>query len=44
MNAAAAFLIKSGEEVIIMGFELTSEPIEPAVVLVDKSTKFLKYL
>ena len=44
MNGAAALLIKSGEEVIIMGFELTSEPIERRVVLVDKSNKFLRYL
>jgi aspartate 1-decarboxylase len=44
MNGAAALLIKSGEEVIIMGFELTSEPIEARVVLVDKSNKFLKYI
>lgn len=44
MNGAAALLIKSGEEVIIMGFELTSEPIEDTVVLVDKSNKFVKFL
>jgi aspartate 1-decarboxylase len=44
MNGAAALMIKAGEEVIIMGFELTSEPVEPRVVLVDKSNKFLKYL
>jgi aspartate 1-decarboxylase len=35
MNGAAALLIKSGEEIIIMGFELTSEPNDAAIVLVD---------
>lgn len=44
MNGACAHLIKKGEEVIIMGFELTDKPIKPAVVLVNKKNKFLKYL
>src|SRR3989338_9254894 len=29
MNGSAAHLIKAGEEVIIMGFELTGKPIKP---------------
>jgi len=44
MNGAASHLIKTGEEVIIMGFELTDEPIRPKVVLVDKENKFVKFL
>ena len=44
MNGAAALLIKRGEEIIIMGFELTAEPITPKVILVDESNKFLKQL
>ena len=44
MNGAAAHLIKFGEEVIIMGFELTDKPIKARNILVDKSNKFLKYL
>ena len=44
MNGAAAHLIKAGEEVIIMGFELTEKPIEPKVILVDKKNRFVKYL
>jgi aspartate 1-decarboxylase len=44
MNGAAALVIKSGEEIIIMGFELTSEPIDPTIILVDKANKFLKRL
>jgi aspartate 1-decarboxylase len=44
MNGAAAHLIKQGEEIIIMGFELTGKQIKPKKVLVDKNNKFLKYL
>jgi aspartate 1-decarboxylase len=44
MNGAAALLIKAGEEIIIMGFELTSEPLHPTIVLVDKNNKFDRYL
>ena len=44
MNGAAAKLIKKGEEIIIMGFELTNKPIESKNILVDKNNKFVKYL
>jgi len=44
MNGAAALTIKRGEEIIVMGFELTAEPILPAIILVDKSNKFLRQL
>jgi len=44
MNGAAAHLIKKGEEIIIMGFELTDKPIKPKNILVDKNNKFVKYL
>src|SRR3989441_1240303 len=44
MNGAAAHLIKAGEEIIIMGFELTDSPIKPKVVLVDKQNAFVRYL
>ena len=44
MNGAAALTIKRGEEIIGMGFELTAEPIVPAIILVDKSNKFLRKL
>ena len=44
MNGAAAHLIKAGEEIIIMGFELTNEPIESTMILVDEHNKFLKHL
>ena len=44
MNGAAAHLIKKGDEIIIMGFELTDKPIKPKNILVDKQNKFVKYL
>ena len=44
INGAAAHLIKAGEEVIIMGFELTPEPIAPKVVLVDGANRFVRWL
>ncbi|MEX2053434.1 MAG: aspartate 1-decarboxylase [Patescibacteria group bacterium] len=44
MNGAAAHLIKTGEEIIIMGFELTGKPLKPQNILVDKSNRFVRYL
>ena len=44
MNGAAAHLIKQGEEIIIMGFELAAEPIQPKVILVDPSNRFVRFL
>jgi aspartate 1-decarboxylase len=44
MNGAAAHLIKAGEEIIIMGYELADKPIEPKVILVDKQNRFVQYL
>jgi aspartate 1-decarboxylase len=44
MNGAASHLIKKGEEIIIMGFELTDKPLGPKNILVDKNNKFVKYL
>lgn len=44
MNGAAAHLIKKGEEIIIMGFELTDKPIKAKNILVDKNNKFIKFL
>jgi aspartate 1-decarboxylase len=42
MNGAAAHLIQKGEEIIIMGFELTDEPVEPKLVLVDRENRFVR--
>lgn len=44
VNGAAAHLIKQGEEVIIMGFELSDKRIEPTAILVDKHNRFVMYL
>lgn len=44
MNGAASLLIKKGEEIIIMGFELTDKPIKPINILVGKDNKFAKFL
>lgn len=44
MNGAAAHLIKAGEQVIIMGFELVDKPIGPTIVLVDGENKFVRFL
>lgn len=39
MNGACAHLIKAGEQVIIMGFELSDQPVEPRLVLVDSQNR-----
>jgi len=44
MNGAAAHLIKAGEEIIIMGFELSERSITPQVILVDEQNRFVKHL
>ncbi len=44
MNGAAAHLIKKGDEIIIIGFELSENPIKMKAVLVDKDNKFIRYL
>ena len=44
MNGAAAHLIKRGEEIIIIGFELTERPIVPRQILVDKDNRFVRDL
>jgi aspartate 1-decarboxylase len=44
MNGGAAHLIKAGEEIIVMGFELTDKKIEAKNILVDKNNKFVRFL
>lgn len=44
MNGAAAHVIKQVEQVIIMGFELSDQPIESKVILVDEKNQFVRYL
>ncbi|MDR3074741.1 MAG: aspartate 1-decarboxylase [Candidatus Methanoplasma sp.] len=42
LNGAAARLCAKGDKIIIMGYELTSEPIRAKVVLVDDDNKAIK--
>lgn len=44
MNGASAHLIKKGEEIIIMGFELSDKPIVAKNILVDRQNKFVRVL
>lgn len=44
MNGASAHHIKKGEEIIVMGFELTDTPLEPKNILVDEHNAFVRYL
>ena len=44
INGAAAHLIKAGDKVIVMGFELADEAPEVKNVLADESNRFVRYL
>lgn len=44
INGAAAHLIAAGEEIIVMGFELTDTPLMPTIILVDPTNTFVQYL
>jgi aspartate 1-decarboxylase len=44
MNGAAAHLIKKGEEIIIMGYELLDEPTAPKIILAGKNNSIQRYL
>ena len=44
MNGAAAHLIKKGDQIIIMGYELSDTPIEPKSILVDDDNRFVRFL
>jgi aspartate 1-decarboxylase len=44
INGAAAHMIKKGEEVIIIGFQMSDKPVEPKCILVDENNRFVKYL
>ncbi len=42
MNGSSAHLIEKGEEIIIMGFELTDKLIKPKNILVDENIYFVR--
>jgi aspartate 1-decarboxylase len=44
MNGAAAHLVKKGEEIIIMGFELTERPVAPKQIVLGPSNEFVRWL
>lgn len=44
MNGACSHLINKGEEIIIMGYELTDMPSSPKVILIGKDNVIDKYL
>ncbi|NIJ07536.1 aspartate 1-decarboxylase [Sphingomonas vulcanisoli] len=44
VNGAAAHLIGAGEQIIVMGFELTDKPIQPTAILVDGANGFVRTL
>jgi len=44
INGAAAHLIKEGEEVIIISFKFSDQPVEPKCILVDDKNRFIQFL
>jgi aspartate 1-decarboxylase len=44
MNGAAAHRVRAGEEIIIMGFELTDRPVPPTAILVNADNRFVREL
>jgi aspartate 1-decarboxylase len=44
MNGAAAHLIQKGDEIIIMAFAVSAEPVEAKQVLLDKDNRVAQYL
>lgn len=44
MNGPAAHKIRQGEEIVIMGFQLSDKPIDAKIILVDKQNKYLRDL
>ncbi len=44
MNGAAAHLIKKGDEIIIISFAHSDQPITPRMILVDEHNHFVRYL
>ncbi|MDR1405485.1 MAG: aspartate 1-decarboxylase [Candidatus Methanoplasma sp.] len=44
LNGAAARLCAKGDRIIIMGYELTAEPIHAKVILVDENNRAVREL
>jgi aspartate 1-decarboxylase len=41
MNGAAAHLIGEGEQIIVMGFELTATPVQASVAVLDATNRIV---
>ena len=44
VNGAAAHLIGEGEEIIIMGFELSAEKVSPKVIVPSQDNREFRYI
>ena len=44
INGAAARLIKEGEIVLIIGFEVTDEPLDPCIAIVDGDNRITELI
>lgn len=44
MNGAAAHLIGEGEQIIVMGFELTGTPVQASVAVLDATNRILRMI
>lgn len=44
MNGAAAHLIGAGEQIIVMGFELTGTPVQASVAVLDATNRILRMI
>ena len=44
VQGAGAHLCEEGDCVIILSFEVSEDPIEPKMVLVDRDNRFVEYL
>ena len=44
VQGAGARLCEKGDCVVILSFEVTNEPIEPKMILVNRDNKFVEYL
>jgi aspartate 1-decarboxylase len=44
VNGAAARLFHTGDEIIIVAFSLTDEPVAPRMIAVDEHNRFIHFL
>ena len=44
VQGAGAKLCKKGDCLIILSFEVSDEPVEPKMILVDKQNQFVEYI